>query len=101
MIPPRDNPVVFAFWTCLQLERYDIVRLNVGPKLTAYSDILAELPYPHSGILTYEEDMPTPNLQAARDIDGLSDIVLESYSAQLYLRKHLNMLHAMFYNPDG
>jgi hypothetical protein len=72
-----------------------------GPKLTAYSDILAELPYPHSGILTYEEDMPAPNLQAARDIDGLSDLVLESYSAQLYLRKHLNMLHTMFYNPDG
>ena len=71
------------------------------PELITNSDILAELPYPHSGILTYEEDMPSPNLQAARDIDGLSEIVLESYSAQLYLRRHLNMLHAMFYNPEG
>lgn len=45
--------------------------------------------------------MPSPNLQAARDVDGISDLVLESYSAQLYLRKHLNMLHAMFYSPDS
>jgi hypothetical protein len=45
--------------------------------------------------------MPPPNLQAAQDIDGIDQIVLESYSAQLYLRKHLNMLHNMFYNPEG
>jgi hypothetical protein len=45
--------------------------------------------------------MPLPNLQAARDIDGIDSIILESYSAQLYLRKHLNMLHSMFYNPEG
>lgn len=70
-------------------------------KLTVPSDILAELPCPHSGILTLEPDMPLPNLQAAQDIDGISKIVLESYSAQLYLRKHLNILHGMFYNPDS
>jgi hypothetical protein len=44
--------------------------------------------------------MPPPNLQAA-SADGITNIVLQSYSAQLYLRKHLNMLHAMFYNPEG
>lgn len=65
------------------------------------SDILAELPCPHSGILNFEEGMPAPNLQAAQDKDGIDGIVLESYSAQLYLRKHLNMLHNMFYNPQG
>lgn len=73
----------------------------VGHKLTSYSDIVAELPCPHSGILTLEDGMPHPNLQAARDIDGLDSLILESYTAQLYLRKHLNTLHNMFYNPEG
>ena len=64
------------------------------------SDIVAELPCPHSGILTYEEDMPGPNLQAACD-EGFDQRIIESYSAQLFLRKHLNQLHNMFYKPDG
>jgi hypothetical protein len=67
----------------------------------SYSDIVAELPCPHSGILTYEEDMPGPNLQAASDVDGFDPFVIESYAAQLYLRKHLNQLHNMFYKPDN
>jgi hypothetical protein len=67
--------------------------------LNINSDIVAELPVPHSGILTYEEDMPSPNLQAAADIDGFDPLHMESYSAQLYLRKHLNQLHNMFYKP--
>jgi len=45
--------------------------------------------------------MPFPNLQAARDIDGIESEILESYSAQLILRKHLNMLHSTIYNPKG
>lgn len=69
--------------------------------LTILSDIVAELPVPHSGILTYEEDMPGPNLQAAADVDGFDPLVVESYSAQLYLRKHLNQLHNMFYKPEN
>lgn len=81
---PKDNPLVFAFWTCLQLE----------------SDILAELPCPHSGILTFEEDMPHPNVGAAH-ADGFDKIVVESYTAQLCLRKHLNSLHSTFYKPDS
>jgi len=81
---PKDNPLLFAFWTCLQLE----------------SDIVAELPCPHSGILTYEEDMPAPNYTAAVG-DGFEHEVIESYSAQLFLRKHLNQLHNMFYKPEG
>jgi hypothetical protein len=70
-------------------------------KLTTNSDIVAELPCPHSGILTYEDDMPGPNLQAASDIDGFDPFIIESYSAQLFLRKHLNQLHNMFYKPEN
>jgi hypothetical protein len=70
-------------------------------RLTSDSDIVAELPCPHSGILTYEEDMPAPNLQAACEDDGFDHRIIESYSAQLFLRKHLNQLHNMFYKPDG
>jgi hypothetical protein len=46
--------------------------------------------------------MPDPNFGAAAIEDGLEERVLHSYSAQLYLRKHLNKLHNMFYRPkDG
>ena len=65
------------------------------------SDIVAELPCPHSGILTYEEDMPTPNYVAAISIDGFDRRIIESYSAQLFLRRHLNQLHNMFYKPES
>ena len=44
--------------------------------------------------------MPAPNLTAA-NADGLEGFVLESYSAQLFLRKHLNRLHSMFYRPEN
>lgn len=67
--------------------------------LILFSDIVAELPCPHSGILTYEEDMPSPNLGVMQQ-DGFDPIVVESYSAQLFLRKHLNLLHNMFYKPE-
>jgi hypothetical protein len=69
--------------------------------LTVNSDIVAELPCPHSGILTFEDDMPGPNLQAAVDVDGFHPFIIESYSAQLFLRKHLNQLHNMFYKPES
>ncbi|KAI1003681.1 hypothetical protein K3495_g4531 [Podosphaera aphanis] len=83
IVQAKDNPLIFAFWTCLQLE----------------SDIVAEIPCPQTGILTFEEDMPGPNLQAAHHDDGFDQNVIESYSAQLFLRKHLNSLHCMFYKP--
>ncbi|KAG4411130.1 hypothetical protein IFR04_015729 [Cadophora malorum] len=83
IISDKDNPLVVAFWTCLQLE----------------SDIVAELPCPHSGILTYEEDMPHPNFKTEED--GKDNDIVHSYIGQLFLRKHLNQLHNMFYRPDG
>lgn len=83
----RDNQLAFAFWTCLQLE----------------SDILAELPMPHSGILTYEEAIPFPNLSQQLN-GGYASTILTSYAAQLWVRKQLNQVHNQLYRldlPDG
>ncbi|TPX16940.1 uncharacterized protein E0L32_003502 [Thyridium curvatum] len=80
----RDNQLVFAFWSCLQLE----------------SDILAELQLPPSGILAYEDKMPYPNNQVA-ELYGFTPDVLESYSAQLFLRKRLNEIHKAFYDASN
>jgi hypothetical protein len=44
--------------------------------------------------------MPYPNINLARDLE-FSQVVLESYLAQLYLRKHLNQIHGMLYDPDN
>ena len=82
-VPATDNPYLFAFWTCLQLE----------------SDILAELPLEQTGILKYEARIPWPNMTQAKQ-DGFDRFILESYSAQLFLRKHLNQLHTMLYSPE-
>ncbi|CAJ2502421.1 Uu.00g098150.m01.CDS01 [Anthostomella pinea] len=79
----RDNQLAFAFWTCLQLE----------------SDILAELPLPQSGILQYEERMPYPNTAFAID-QGFPSHIVEGYLAQLYLRKQLNKVHNLLYDPE-
>ena len=79
----RDNQLAFAFWTCLQLE----------------SDILDEFRVPQTGILHYEEQMPYPNINLA--LEGYSNAIMSSYSAQLYLRKQLNLIHELFYNPSS
>lgn len=64
------------------------------------SDIIAELNVPMSGILNLEENMPTPNVRAAVERDQFDQLQITSYMTQLHLRKHLNQLHTMFYNPD-
>lgn len=99
-VPAKDNPLIFAFWTCLQLERYVCFIWLETRGLTPFSDIVAELPCPHSGILTYEENMPSPNIVEAVK-DGFEEKIVSSYQGQLYLRKHLNRLHNMFYKPDN
>lgn len=43
--------------------------------------------------------MPYPNIQLARQL-GFDEHVLQSYLAQLYLRKSLNKIHGMLYNPE-
>jgi hypothetical protein len=52
---------------------------------------------PPSGLLSYEDDMPHPNLSLLEDVDQR---ILDSYPGQLYLRTHLNSIHRMFYAPD-
>ncbi|KAK8920817.1 hypothetical protein VCV18_008122 [Metarhizium anisopliae] len=78
---PKYNQLALTFWTCLQLE----------------SDLIAELQLPPSGLLSYEENMPHPNMSL---LSGFDQRVLDSYLAQLYLRTHLNSIHRMFYAPD-
>ena len=77
----RHNQLALAFWTCLQLE----------------SDLIAELQVPPSGLLSYEDDMPHPNMSL---LEGFDQRILDSYPGQLYLRTHLNSIHRMFYAPD-
>ncbi|ROT41340.1 hypothetical protein SODALDRAFT_271152 [Sodiomyces alkalinus F11] len=80
----RENLVLLAFWTCLQLE----------------SDIVVELSLPRSGILSYEEYMPHPNLT---DFNW-TFLARESYLALLVLRSHGNLITKTFYSnepPEG
>jgi hypothetical protein len=56
------------------------------------------MPLVQSGILNYEETMPYPNIIDLNSY-GLEERVCQSYVAQLYLRKHLNKIHKMFYDP--
>lgn len=44
--------------------------------------------------------MPYPNTNLARE-HGFDERVLQSYLAQLYLRKSLNKIHGMLYNPEN
>lgn len=73
---------------------------NLTFTLTAGSDILAELPCPHSGLLNYECVMPWPNLPAAVDVDGMDHQVVESFKGQLHLRNVLNKVHNMLTRPS-
>ncbi|KAK2045344.1 hypothetical protein LZ31DRAFT_246940 [Colletotrichum somersetense] len=77
----RDNSVLLAFWSCLQLE----------------NDIIAELELPRSRCQDYEEQMPWPNMKLMDD--GFSVRVRDSYIGQLYLRKTLNTIHNLLYDP--
>ncbi|KAH6696645.1 hypothetical protein BKA61DRAFT_497754 [Leptodontidium sp. MPI-SDFR-AT-0119] len=79
----KDNPLLFAFWTCVQLE----------------GEIISELPCPASGLISYEDHVPTPNFTAAVE-EGFSVEVIESFRAHLFLRKHLKQVHNMFCAPS-
>lgn len=95
---------MYAFWTCLQLERFVLVThcLDVAPPPLLSpdmmtSDILADLPLPPSGVLAYEHQMPYPNPSLAEE-DGFPEDVLLSYQAQVYLRKLLNGIRGTLYD---
>jgi hypothetical protein len=55
---------------------------------------------PQSHILAFEDMMPYPNINLAQQL-GFDGHVLRSYLAQLYLRKSLNQIHGMLYNPEN
>ena len=71
------------------------------------SDIIAEIPRHQSGILAQEENLPYPDIQGWLDRwQPGSDVarataIIESYTAQLYLRKHLNKIHGSLYADDA
>lgn len=91
--------LLLVYWSCLQLE----------------SDILAELDYPHSGLSRYEERLPLPGSisseQELNEFAGRSGVVekekngistiMAFYSAQVFLRKRLNRIHAAIYGASG
>ena len=91
----RQNLIVLASWTCLQLE----------------SDILAELRLPSSGIQNIENLLLMPhNLAEEETYEGLAphedrkgesyNNVILFYTAQMFLRKRLNQVHRQLYGPD-
>ena len=66
-------------------------------ELIVNSDLIAEMPMPTSGLLSYEDDVPHPNMSL---LEGFDQRVLDSYPGQLYMRTHLNRIHRMFYSPE-
>ncbi|KZF20052.1 hypothetical protein L228DRAFT_270807 [Xylona heveae TC161] len=86
----RRDLIVFAFWTCLQLE----------------SDILAELDLPASGISRYEDSGIGFPLGVSLGLppDALGEkpetLMMMYYSAQIQLRKILNRAHSALYSTD-
>lgn len=96
----RQNLIVLASWTCMQLE----------------SDILAELRLPSSGIQSIESMLLNPynipddeheNYDSVRKngaSDGFQedyDIILLFYTAQMFLRKRLNRVHREMYGDES
>ncbi|KAI9794155.1 MAG: hypothetical protein M1835_006745 [Candelina submexicana] len=81
----RRDLIIFAFWTCLQLE----------------SDILAELDLPHSGISRYEDSMPLPRGVTLGDHEHNKPIIMIYYSTQIHLRRILNRAHTALYQAKA
>lgn len=75
---------------------WDLLRISTNAVPT---DIIAELPLPQSGILAYEENVPYPN-QYLASLCGFNPRALSSFSAHLYLRKNLNQVHRMLFDPN-
>lgn len=63
------------------------------------SDILAELNLLPSGILQYEGLLPYPNIQMMIEEMKFPAEVINSYVAQLFLRKRMNEISGRLYNP--
>lgn len=92
----------FAYWTCLQLERWANGR-KLNPlfdhTLTTSSDILAELDLPASGISRSEGriDLPKGHFTLRLPQNPKNSTMMFFYSAQIHLRKVLNQIHTDLY----
>ncbi|KAL7622774.1 hypothetical protein AAE478_006453 [Parahypoxylon ruwenzoriense] len=95
--PYVENPVEICL-AALKLTRED-QESRPSIEMARPSDILAELPLPQSGILLYEDRMPYPNSEYAVN-QGFSGHIVTGYIAQLYLRKQLNQVHNLLYDPE-
>lgn len=91
----RQNLIVLAAWTCLQLE----------------SDILAELRLSSSGIQDIEDFLLMPHGLAEEETyedlarhkrrkGEINNDIMMFYTAQMYLRKRLNQVHRELYGPE-
>lgn len=72
---------------------------EANPLTDNSSDILAELNLLPSGILQYEGLLPYPNMTMLHQELKFPEEVMNSYGAQLYLRKRLNEISGQLYNP--
>src|SRR2546423_8844540 len=92
-----DSPVVLAFWSCFQLERYfGLPCSGVGRiiLLTNDSDTLAELNLPPSNISRYEAQVPPYRPNPFPNPNDPEYQMWFYYNSQLYLRKLLNQVHS-------
>lgn len=99
----RDNKYLIAFWSCCQLERLAAptqYQSKVQHFSDRHSDILAELNLLPSGILQYESLLPVPGMVVLCNELGFSPAVVNSYLAQLWLRRRLNEISGQLYNPN-
>jgi len=97
----KDNHLLFAYWTCLQLESY-VSTYNIDniPANCYYRDIVAELTtLPQSGVLRLEHVMPYPDVRLAVSDGDLDEKAGQCYTAQLWMRKRLNFIHRALYGP--
>lgn len=106
----RDGPIkdliTFAFWTCLQLERYLFFwDVSTRSDIDYLSDILAELDLPASGISRLEGRMEFPKAVYAHsipnEIEAPDTLMMMYYSAQIHLRKVLNRVHTNLYKAES
>ena len=100
----------FAYWTCLQLERYASANLcrvhrEMLTMTPTSSDILAELDLPASGISRSEARISLPKglftLSLPNEISAPSTMMMFFYSAQIHLRKVLNRVHTDLYKVES
>ena len=96
-----DNRLAFAFWVCLELERY-VCLLSV----TVFRAPTANERLDHSGLFFQKSEtpglewkmMPYPNIQLAEgDFD---EHVLKGFSVQAYLRKRWYEISELYGNKD-